>query len=87
MVGNWFEVTASSEKHLGLHHVLFRPDQIHYLKWSKTAASLSRAVKKLTTVQTALDLQALCSWESLGKAEKFQDCVMQSRDYINSKIA
>ena len=31
---------------------------------AKTAASLSRAVNKLTTVQTAFDLQA---WESLRK--------------------
>ena len=50
---------------------------------AKTAASLGGAVNKLTTV---FDLQALCSWESLGKAGKFQDCVTQSRDCIYSKI-
>ena len=27
---------------------------------------------KLTTVQTAFNMQTLCSWESLGKAGKFQ---------------
>ena len=42
------------------------PDQSELV--AKIAASLIRAVNKLTTVQTAFDLQALCSWDSLGKA-------------------
>ena len=34
-----------------------------------------------------LDLQAYVHGSALGKEEKFLDCVTQSRDYINSKVA
>ena len=35
----------------------------------------------------SFDLQTLPSWESLGQAGKFQECVTQSQDCVNSKIA
>ena len=37
----------------------------------RAAASISRVVNKLASVQTAFNVQALCSWERLGKAGKF----------------